>query len=214
MCARASDSGRNVVAPRWFARLACALGLWAAAGALHAAPIFKCVDAQGHVAYRDIACPARARQTRIDLHAQPTIGDAHEVAAAVARAHAAVLHHARTATRARRHSAQHAHTKPKMSWECRAGDGEVFYRHTRCPGSVPGDGVVRWQDGGGSPPGKRSRHRRNAWSRVPVHGVKIPRVEACRRIHSAGAAVRDGHLRDANVSTYDHLMGRDPCGDD
>jgi hypothetical protein len=46
---------------------------------------------------------------------------------------------------------------------------------------------------------------------VPVRGVKIPRAEACRRIHSAGAAVRDGHRRDATVSTYDHLMGRDPC---
>ena len=56
------------------------------------------------------------------------------------------------------------------------------------------------------------RGRHNAWSRVRVHGVKVPRAEACRRIHSAGAAVRDGHLRDADVSTYDHLMGRDPCG--
>jgi hypothetical protein len=44
-----------------------------------------------------------------------------------------------------------------------------------------------------------------------VHGVRISRAEACRRIHSAGAALRDGHLRDASVSTYDHLMGRDPC---
>ncbi|HET9818922.1 MAG TPA: DUF4124 domain-containing protein [Rhodanobacteraceae bacterium] len=214
MRARTSDSGRDTTALRWLARLACALALWPAVGALHAAPVFKCVDAQGHVAFRDITCPARTRQTRIDLHALPTIGDVHEVAAAVARAREPVPHHARRATRTRRHSARHARAKPKMSWECRAADGEVFYRHTRCPGSVPGDGVVRWQDGAGSPSGKRSHHRRNAWSRVRVHGVKIPRAEACRRIHSAGAAVRDGHLRDADVSTYDHLMGRDPCGGD
>jgi hypothetical protein len=100
-----------------------------------------------------------------------------------------------------------------MSWECRAADGEVFYRHKRCPSSVPGDGLVRSRYS----EKMSSRHtggNRNAWSRVRVHGVKVPRAEACRRIHSAGAAVRDGHLRDADVSTYDHLMGRDPCDDD
>lgn len=98
-----------------------------------------------------------------------------------------------------------------MSWECRAADGEVFYRHTRCPGSVPGDGVVRTRYAEALDASHTRRHR-NAWSRVPVHGVKIPRSEACQRIHSAGAAVRDGHRRDAHVSTYDRLMGRGPCG--
>ncbi|HKZ09172.1 MAG TPA: hypothetical protein VJL61_00535 [Rhodanobacteraceae bacterium] len=97
-----------------------------------------------------------------------------------------------------------------MSWECRAADGEVFYRHTRCPSSIVGDGVVR--TGYAEKQARQNtRARHNAWSRVRVHGTRIPRAEACRRIDSASAAVRDGHLRDANVSTYDHLMGRDPC---
>ncbi|MGH8125934.1 MAG: hypothetical protein ACREPK_08810 [Rhodanobacteraceae bacterium] len=97
-----------------------------------------------------------------------------------------------------------------MSWECRAADGEVFYRHKHCPSSVPGDGVVRSHYTEKMSSG-HSRRRRNGWGRVRVHGVRITRAEACRRIHSAGAAARDGHLRDATVSTYDHLMGRDPC---
>lgn len=207
MRAKASDPGRHATALRVLARLICVLALWALAGALHAAPIFKCVDAQSHVAYRDTPCPARARQTRIELHAQPTIGDADEVAAARARASAS--HHRRTATRSYRHSARRRHAKPKMSWECRAADGEVFYRHTRCPGSVPGDGVVRTDYT--ETISRNHARRHNAWSRVRVHGVKITRSKACHHIHAAGAAGRDGHLRDTTVSTYDHLMGRDPC---
>jgi hypothetical protein len=100
-----------------------------------------------------------------------------------------------------------------MSWECHAADGEVFYRHKRCPSSVPGDGVVR-SAYAETFTGRHSRRRHTAWDRVPVHGKKIPRAEACRRIHAAGAAGRDGHLRDVRVSTYDHLMGRDPCDAD
>lgn len=191
------------------ARTLFALVLMALATAASAAPIYKCVDAHARITFRDTPCASQALQTRLDVAGQPLIdpGAPRQATAPDTSRHRAHrrAHHASTAARKPR---------PPTSWECRAADGEVFYRHTRCPGSVPGDGVVRWQDGGGSPSGKRSRHRRNAWSRVPVHGVKIPRVEACRRIHSAGAAVRDGHLRDADVSTYDHLMGRDPCDDD
>ncbi|HET7931288.1 MAG TPA: hypothetical protein VFL63_07875 [Rhodanobacteraceae bacterium] len=100
--------------------------------------------------------------------------------------------------------------RPPMSWECRAADGEVFYRHTRCPSSVAGDGVVRSAYAATFSTG-HSRRRHDAWSRIRVHGTKVPRAEACKRIDSAGASGRDGHLRDARVSTYDHLMGRDPC---
>jgi hypothetical protein len=86
----------------------------------------------------------------------------------------------------------------------------VFYRHTRCPASVPGDGVVR-DAFVERTRGSATRNRRGAWQRVPVHGRKLPRAEACRLIQSPAAAVRDGHLRDERVSTYDHLTGRDPC---
>lgn len=174
---------------------------WVAAGA-HAASIYKCVAADGRTAFRDTPCAKGARQTKLDLSGLPLIDPGtlrHRVSR---RTTASSTHHTR-----HRHARIRRQAAP-TSWECRAADGEVFYRHTRCPGSVPGDGVVRMRD---TEAFSGSRTRRNAWSRVRVHGVRISRAEACRRIHSAGAALRDGHLRDASVSTYDHLMGRDPC---
>jgi hypothetical protein len=185
--------------------LVCAVLLLTTFGA-HAASVYRCVGAHGQVAFRDTPCAAQARQRKLDVQPQPLIGAPGEYAARVA-----VAPRDRGAARSRKKSGRTARVKPATSWECRAADGEVFYRHTRCPGSIPGDGVVRWQDGGDPPSGKRSRHRRNAWGAVSVHGRKITRAEACLRIHAAGAAGRDGHARDATVSTYDHLMGRDPC---
>lgn len=196
----------------WLAYAIAAALLWAWMGATHAASIYKCVDAQGHLAYQDTPCAARARQHELDVQPLPTIGDPSEVAASKR----ALSRYARTSSRKPRTvrgshpSSRTARGKTGMSWECRAADGEVFYRHTRCPSSIPGDGTVRaaYAD---TQSRKNTRGRHNAWGRVRVHGEKVPRAEACRRIHSAGAAVRDGHLRDETVSTYDHLMGRDPC---
>lgn len=180
------------------------------AACAHAAPIYRCLDAHGNVAFQDTPCAAHARESKLDVHPLPTIGDPAEVAASRARLHAA--RDRRTTRHAGHpHAVRHrARAKIKMSWECRATDGEVFYRHARCPSSIPGDGIVRTHYTENMS-GTRARSRHNAWSRVRVHGVKISRAQACRRIHSAGAAVRDGHQRDATVSTYDHLMGRDPC---
>jgi hypothetical protein len=174
------------------------------ASSAHAASIYKCVATNGRLSFRDTPCATHARQTKLDLTGLPLIDPGAPRHRPSRRARMASKH---TPSRHPRAHA-HRHTAP-MSWECRADDGEVFYRHTRCPGSVPGDGVVRarYAETSGSHP----RRRRNAWGRVPVRIEKIPRAEACRRIHSAGAAVRDGHRRDATVSTYDHLMGRDPC---
>ena len=180
--------------------------LWVIVAGAHAASVYRCVDALGRIAFQDTPCAAQARQHKLDLQPQPLIGAPGEHAARVA-----TTKHSRGIVRRSKKSKRTARVKPATSWECRAADGEVFYRHTRCPGSIPGDGVVRWRDGGDPPSVKRSRHRRNAWGAVPVNGKKINRVEACRRIHSAGAAGRDGHTRDETVSTYDHLMGRDPC---
>ena len=189
-----------------FARAAGFLLLWVTVAGAHAASVYRCVDAHGRIAFQDAPCATQARQRKLDLQPQPLIGAPGEHAARVV-----ATKHSRGIVRRSKKSSRTARVKPATSWECRAADDEVFYRHTRCPGSIPGDGVVRWRDGGGPPSGKRSRHRRNAWGAVPVHGKKINRVEACRRIHSAGAAGRDGHTRDETVSTYDHLMGRDPC---
>lgn len=192
-------------------RAGCLLLLWMCAASAHAGSVYRCTDAQGHLAFQDTPCTVQAGESEIDLRPQPLIGAPGEHAAR----EAADEHRIRSMHRSRKPRARSRRKrakKPVMSWECHAADGEVFYRHTRCPSSVPGDGVVRI-DYTDTSPTPRHRRRHNAWSRVRVHGVKIPRVEACRRIHSPGAAVRDGHQRDATVSTYDHLMGRDPCED-
>ena len=195
----------------WLARAACAALLWTCMVSAHAASIYRCVDARGHLAFQDVPCAMHAHQRKIDVLPLPTVGSAAEVAAAERRTDAAHDRHSANSMRKRRASSRRSRVKPEMSWECRAADGEVFYRHTRCPSSIAGDGVVRTAYAENQSR-QNTRVRHNAWSRVRVHGTKIPRAEACRLMGSPGAAVRDGHLRDANVSTYDHLMGRDPCG--
>ncbi len=203
--ARAAPISDSVAARAAFALLLMGFALGA-----QAASIYRCVDPNGRLAFRDTPCAPHARQTKMDPTGLPLIDAAasHDRASRRGRGPSGRPRTRYSRTRHPR-TRRHRRTRP-TSWECRAADGEVFYRHTRCPGSVPGDGVVRSRYAAEKPSG-RTRGRHGAWSRVPVHGVQIPRDEACRRIHSAGAAVRDGHRRDAHVSTYDHLMGRDPC---
>lgn len=167
------------------------------------AAVYRCVDAHGHVAYQDVPCAADAHGGEVALTPQPTIGGAAE---APPQSRAAPHRPAPSSPRV----ARMPRAKPAVSWECRTADGELFYRHTRCPASVPGDGVVR-NAFIERTTRKPRRNRRGAWERVPVQGRKLPRAVACERIHAPAAAVRDGHLRDERVSTYDHLMGRDPC---
>ncbi len=183
------------------------IGLLFAAPCAHAAA-YRCTDAHGQVAYQDVPCAVGATQREIALVPQPAIGDADEVRAVRLRAPQRA-----TRPRTRKPTGRAKPVVAATSWECRTADGEVFYRHTRCPASVPGDGVVR-NTFVERTRGKPTRNRRGAWQRVPVHGRKVSRAEACQRIDAPAAAVRDGHLRDARVSTYDHLMGRDPCSID
>lgn len=191
--------------------------LWLAAASAHAAPIYKCIDARGAIAFQDTPCATHVRQAEISAVGQPLI-DAAALPSAAAPSPARSPGK-RSNTRGPRAAAAikpKAHSRKSgapRSWECHAADGEVFYRHDRCPGSVPGDGVVRT---GYAEQRSRThpRARQDAWQAVPVRGTPIPRDEACRRIRSASAAGRDGHRRDAEVSTYDRLMGRDPCNGD
>jgi hypothetical protein len=187
-------------------RAVCALLLCSIACAAPAASIYRCTDGQHAATFRDTPCPAGTHQSKREVAGQPLIDPS-----APRRAPVMTPSSRRsTALPRRAHTRRIRKRQPPMSWECRAADGEVFYRHTRCPSSVPGDGVVR-SSYAASFNGGHSRRRHNAWSRIPVHGVKIPRAEACERMDSAGASGRDGHQRDVHVSTYDHLMGRDPC---
>lgn len=192
------------------ARASFAALLWLVAGGAHAASIYRCTGAHGETTFRDTPCASQARQTKLDVAGQPLL-DA-DAPPPTLPAHATQ----RTAARVRnQHAAIATHrskTRSATSWECRAADGEVFYRHTRCPGSVAGDGTVR-SGYAEKVSSQRTRGRHNAWSKISVHGKPIARAEACRRILSPSAAGRDGHQRDDRVSTYDHLMGRDPCSD-
>lgn len=188
--------------------IACLLALAAWLPAARAASVYRCVDTHGRLAFQDTPCPAQTRQTQVAVAPQPLIGAPGEQ-----RARAAAEQRPATRTRTRASRTKRGAARPAAtSWECHAADGEVFYRHTRCPGSIAGDGVVR-EDYTERMARTYPRGRHNAWSRVRVHGTRIPRAEACRRIHSAGASVRDGHLRDANVSAYARMTGHDPCAD-
>lgn len=188
--------------------------LLAAFGA-QAGSVFKCVDADGAVAFQSTACATTARQAVLDVHEQPLI-DPHAFNEVPATTFSGAHHntsHFHAASVAHSTSARSRDAKRTVSWECRAGDGEVFYRHMRCPHSVRGDGTVR--DGESDAPtatarGKR-RRARDAWGSLPVSARKVSRVDACRQIKATTAIDRDGYARDEQVSVYDHDVGRDPC---
>lgn len=192
----------------WPVRAAMAALLWAGMAGAHAASVYQCVDAGGRLAYRDTPCAAHARQTKLDLAGQPLI-DAN-APRQPASTHASKSGGAHSYSRRVAVTTRKRKTGQPTSWECRAADGEVFYRHARCPGSVPGDGVVRSRYAE-KMSGTHARGRHDAWSRVRVHGEKVSRAEACRRIRSPSAAGRDGHQRDEKVDTYARLTGHDPC---
>ncbi|RYD14485.1 MAG: hypothetical protein EOP90_12635 [Lysobacteraceae bacterium] len=85
-----------------------------------------------------------------------------------------------------------------QSFECRATNGEVFYRHARCPGSIPAGASAR-------------RPSRGAAGSVGVRATPVPRREACRRIEAGARSGRAGRERDETVTTYERNLGRDPC---
>jgi hypothetical protein len=87
-----------------------------------------------------------------------------------------------------------------VSYECRADNGEVFYRHGACPRTIATAGAA-------SRHGARAGEARTA----AVTAVPLPRGEACRRIAAAGSIGRAGRARDERVSTYERNAGRDPC---
>ena len=212
MIARNGNESAATAHLRWLGALALLLATQGA----HGASIFKCVDASGVVAFQDTACAKHATQAEVDMRQQPLIDPA---------APPYVADVSRASVHGRTHDRKHSHgrvrvsshrsreEKEPVSYECRASDGEVFYRHSKCPASVPGDGVARFgfeQSRTNSRRGRRNS-RGGAWGAVSVTSREIPRDEACRQINAAAADGRDGHARDEQVSVYDHNLGRDPC---
>ena len=115
------------------------LGLFAGGllQAAQAASVYRCLDAQGHVAYQDRACAEVQRETQIALAplppSQPSPDYGHG-----ARGRASGLGergHA-TSQATSRGTARKAAAHEPASYECRAANGEVFYKHAACPKSI------------------------------------------------------------------------------
>ena len=141
--------------------------------------VYRCRDAQGALAFQDKPCKAGQAQSEVAIEPAP---------AYVASPDYAVDKPARASRGVRESTRMSTRKAEPMSYECRAENGEVFYRHGRCPATIRGVG-------------------RGAASST-VTSNAIPRAEACARMaHSSHA----GRGRDETVSTYERNLGRDPC---
>jgi hypothetical protein len=162
------------------------------AGGVRAAPVYKCVGVDGSIAYQQWPCAGAQRESAVELAPPPAYARSPEYA--VER---------EPPPRARATAARRGAAAEPTSFECRAADGQLFYRHSACPHSVAAVAL----------PASSSRSTRGARGNAAasVSSRRIPRDEACREIHAAGAIGRAGHEHDENVSTYERNLGRDPC---
>jgi hypothetical protein len=162
----------------------------------HAESVIECRNADGSLAFQDRPCAPAQAESRVEIRPAP--------------APAASPDYGRTprddrraATRVGSERGQARDRRDVVSYECRAANGELFYRHGACPKQVNAN------DAG---PDRNTRKRSgNAAQTFAVSARPMPRGEACRRIASAGSIGRAGHERDDGVSTYDRNLGRDPC---
>lgn len=141
-------------------------------------PVYECRGADGAISYQDRACAASSRERVVAIAPAPAYAPSPEYRVPEGAADP-------PAKPARKPA------RDAVSWECRADNGEVFYRHSRCPGSIPVD--------------RRDAHGEAS---VRVRAMPMPRKDACRRMHAAGRVGRD---RDERASTYERNLGRDPC---
>jgi hypothetical protein len=179
-----------------------ALLLLLVAQCVGAESIYKCRDASGHLAFQDHACANTQQESRVDIakapppSASPEYGlasPAHTLSPRASSTRTSLPH-----TPARKASHRHGDAaREAVSFECRAGNGDVFYRHSGCPKSIKAGGASARGD---------SRHV----APVAVSAAPLPRSEACKRL-AAGGLGRAGHDHDEQVSTYDRNAGRDPC---
>jgi len=183
---------------RWYEWLLILL-LLGVAGGVRAAPVYKCTGIQGEVAYQSQPCAGGQAATVIQIAPAPAYAPSPRYA--IDRDETA--RPTRTATRSR--PGERRETVP-LSYECRAADGQVFYRHGSCPHSIP---AASARGASASTHGKGAA--RGSAATVSVSAQRIARDEACHEIRRAGSAGRAGHEHDEVVSTYDHNLGRDPC---
>jgi len=178
---------------RWYEWLAGLLLLGIVCG-VRAQPVYKCTGADGSVAYQDRGCAPQQLERPVSIEHAPVPQPSPQYAAH--DAHPAVPAHAARGGARRRLWAE----DEPMSFECRASNGAVFYRHGGCPKSLRADGAHA-----------TARSSRDSAASVTVAARRVSRAEACAQIHRAGAVGRTGREHDEDVSTYDRNLGRDPC---
>jgi hypothetical protein len=185
------NGGRSM---RWYEWLVGLL-LFAAAVGVRAESVYKCVDANGDIAYQQVSCAAAQQQSTIAITPAPRPAPPpHYLLARQSE---------ETAPRSR----FMARAVKETAFECRASDGRLFYRLGSCPHSIAGEIPA---SAGKSHRGKTGAAR-NSGGATSVSGRRVPREQACREIHRAGAIGRDGHEFDEHVSTYERNLGHDPC---
>jgi hypothetical protein len=185
------SSGRSM---RWHEWLAGLLLLGMLAG-VRAESVYKCVDAKGAVAYQAQACAVAQRQSVIDIPPAPPLAPA---------PHYVLARQNEPTTRGSRAPRERA-TK-ETAYECRVSDGRIFYRLGACPHSLGADTGNDSKTSRG-----KSSSARGSSGAAHVASRQIPREQACREIHRAGAIGRNGHEFDEHVSTYERDLGHDPC---
>ncbi len=168
-----------------------------AAGA-RAASMYQCVDGRGAVSFQDRPCAASADQSTI----VPAPAPAASASPEYATGRGSAAHGVRRPPRA---NAPRRGESTATSYECRAADGQVFYRHSACPRAVAAVDQESTRH-----PGRTNEAKAKPKS-VAVTATRITREEACYELRRAGAASRRGRSHDQDVSTYDKNLGRDPC---
>lgn len=186
---------------------ALALAFVSFAAPAAAATVYKCTDHAGHIAYKNTFCATHETSRVMRFAPAPRPGTAAPAAESGTGKGkprgSAAGRRGKSASRPRSQRAAAPAPAEDPSWECRLGNGEVFYQHAPCPGAAYA--------------GTRESHaptrgrRRGADRLTPVSAKPISRAEACRRIHAPSASSRPGHERDEDVSTYERNLGRDPC---
>lgn len=151
-----------------------------------AGPVYECRDGGVVVAWQDRPCAASQHQAAVAIAPSPPPAPSPSYGTAAAGA-------GKSAPDRRSSGRGGPVPAEARSWECRAANGEVFYRHGSCPKSLERDGAGR----GAGP------------ARVAVAATPLPRAEACRRM--AAERGRSGRGRDERAPTYERNLGRDPC---
>lgn len=179
---------------RWYEWLAFLLLFGLAGGVKAAAPIHRCADARGAVTFQDKPCSTQEIEQAIAIAPIPAYAPSPSYAVAA------------PARETRPLRIGYGRDSSGQSWECRAADGQVFYRHSGCPRTIAASDTgtlarAAHHGKGGAASAKT----------VAVHGVRISRARACSEMRRAGSLGRSGHAHDEDVSTYDKNLGRDLC---